>query len=142
MAVVYGNPSPLPSAVVTNTKDSGPGSLRAALYFAFDKSTDIPPVPTTVSFQIPTSDPGFASNVFTIKPTYLMVAPGSGTTIDGATQTTFTGNTNTKGPEIVLNGAQVIAQSLFAQGFLVLDSNCVINSLVINGFNLQGILLR
>jgi len=140
MATVYGNASPLPSAVVTNTKDSGPGSLRAALYYAFDKSTDVPPVPTTISFQIPTSDPGFASNVFTIKPTYLMVAPGSGTTIDGATQTAFTGDTNNKGPEIVLNGSQVIAQNVFAQGFLILDSNCVINSLVINGFNLQGIL--
>ena len=39
MALVYGNPSPLPSAVVTNTNDSGSGSLRAALYYAFDKST-------------------------------------------------------------------------------------------------------
>src|SRR5437016_3359526 len=58
MALVYGNPSPLPSAVVTNTHDSGSGSLRAALYYAFDKSTDQPPVPTTVVFNIPTSDPG------------------------------------------------------------------------------------
>jgi hypothetical protein len=140
MAVVYGNPAVPASAIVTNTKDSGPGSLRAAIYYAFDRSTDVPPVPTTVSFQIPTSDPGFSSNVFTIKPTYLMVAPGSGTTIDGATQTAFTGNTNTKGPEVVLNGSQIIVQNLFAQGFLILDSNCLINSLVINGFNLQGIL--
>jgi len=141
MATVYGNPAALPSAVVTNTKDSGPGSLRTALYYAFDQSTLIPPVPTTVSFHIPTSDPGFANNVFTIQPTYLMVAPGSGTTIDGATQTAFTGNTNTKGPEVVLNGAQIVTQGLFAPGFLILDSNCVINSLVINGFNTQGILL-
>jgi hypothetical protein len=44
-----------------------------------------------------------------------MVAPGSGTTIDGATQTAFTGDTNNKGPEIVLNGSQVIAQNVFAQ---------------------------
>ncbi len=141
MALVYGNPAVAPSALVTNTKDSGPGSLRAALYYAFDRSTDIPPVPTTVSFHIPTSDPGFANNVFTIKPTYLMVSPGSGTTVDGATQTAFTGNTNTKGPEVVLNGSQIAVQNLFAQGFLILDSNIVINSLVINGFDTQGILL-
>jgi Astacin (Peptidase family M12A) len=141
MAVVYGNPGVAPSALVTNTKDSGAGSLRAALYYAFDKATDIPPVPTTVAFQIPTSDPGFANNVFTIMPTYLLVAPGAGTTIDGATQTAFTGNTNTKGPEVVLNGSQLPAQNIYAQGLLILDSNCVINSLVINGFNLQGILL-
>ena len=38
MAAVYGNPSPAPSAVVTNTNDSGPGSLRAAIYYAFDQS--------------------------------------------------------------------------------------------------------
>ena len=116
MALVYGNPSPLPSAVVTNTKDSGSGSLRAALYYAFDKSTDIPPVPTTVVFNIPTSDPGFANNVFTIKPTYLLVAPGAGTTIDGSTQTAFTGNTNPNGPEVVLDGSQITVQNLFAAG--------------------------
>src|SRR5262249_13864698 len=69
-----------------------------------------------------------------------MVAPGSGTTVDGATQTAFTGNTNTKGPEVVLNGSQAAVQSLFYPGFLILDSNIVINSLVINGFNTQGIL--
>src|SRR5207237_9922361 len=57
MAVVYGNPTPLPSATVTNTQDSGSGSLRAALYYAFDQSTNSPPVPTTVIFHIPTSDP-------------------------------------------------------------------------------------
>ena len=141
MAVIYGNPALLPSAVVTNTNDSGPGSLRAAVYYAFDRSTDMPPVPTTVAFQIPTSDPGFAGNVFTIKPTYLMVAPGTGTTIDGSTQTAFTGDTNKKGPEVVLNGSQIAVQSLFAPGLLLLNANCTIKSLVINGFNQQGIFI-
>jgi hypothetical protein len=141
MALVYGNPSPLPSAVVTNTNDSGSGSLRAALYFAFDKSTDIPPVPTTVVFNIPTSDPGFANNVFTVKPTYLLVAPGAGTTIDGATQTAFTGNTNTKGPEVVLDGSQITVQNLFAPGLYLIEANCTVKNLVINNFNQQGILI-
>ena len=142
MAVVYGNPGLLPSAIVTNTKDSGPGSLRAALYYAFDKSTDVPPVPTAISFQIPTSDPGFASNVFTIQPTYLLVAPGAGTAVDGATQTAFTGDTNTSGPEIVLSGSQLPGQNLFAQGFDLREANCVLKNLVINGFNLQGVLIE
>ena len=141
MALVYGNPSPLPSAIVTNTNDSGSGSLRAALYYAFDKSTDIPPVPTTVVFNIPTSDPGFANNVFTIKPTYLLVAPGAGTTIDGSTQTTFTGNTNPAGPEVVLDGSQITVQNLFAPGLYLIEANCTVKNLVINNFNQQGILI-
>ena len=142
MALVYGNPSPLPTAVVTNTHDSGSGSLRAALYYAFDKSTDQPPVPTTVVFHIPTSDPGFANTVFTIKPTYLMVAPGAGTTIDGSTQTAFTGDTNPYGPEVVLDGSQIAVQNLFAPGFDLRDANCKVKNLVISGFNTQGVLIE
>lgn len=142
MALVYGNPSPLPSAIVTNTNDSGSGSLRAALYYAFDKSTDIPPVPTTVVFHIPTSDPGFANNVFTIKPTYLMVAPGAGTTIDGSTQTAFTGNTNPSGPEVVLDGSQIAVQNLFAAGLDLREANCKVKNLVIGSFNTQGVLIE
>ena len=143
MAEVYGNPTSLPSATVTNTKDSGSGSLRTAIYYAFDRSTDAVPVPTAVTFNIPTSDPGFAGGVFTIKPTYLLVAPGTGTTIDGATQTMFTGDTNTSGPEIVLDGSTFAAQNLGfgAAGLQVHDANCTIKNLVINGFPFQGIVM-
>ncbi|MEY2526915.1 MAG: large repetitive protein, partial [Verrucomicrobiota bacterium] len=145
MAVIYGNPTVLPSAVVTNTKDGGSGSLRTAIYFAFDKSTDAPPVPTTVTFHIPTSDPNYnaGTGVFTIRPTFLMVAPGAGTTIDGSTQTVFSGDTNTSGPEIVIDGSQVGAQNLglSASGFYLHEMNCTVENLVINGFNQQGIAL-
>ena len=116
--------------------------MRAAVYYAFDKSTDIPPVPTTVVFNIPTSDPGFANNVFTIKPTYLMVAPGAGTTIDGSTQTAFTGNTNPSGPEVVLDGSQITVQNLFAAGLDLREANCTVKNLVIGSFNQQGILIE
>jgi len=143
MALVYGNPVPLPSAVVTNTNDGGSGSLRSALYYAYDKSTDIPPMPTTVSFQIPTSDPGFTGSVFTIKPTYFMVAPGAGTTIDGSTQTAFTGNTNPSGPEVVLDGSLILAADFFfAPGLDLREANCVVKNLVINNFNEEGILIE
>ena len=52
MAVIYGA-GPTLTNVVTNTQDSGPGSLRAALYYAYDNPS------TTVKFNIPISDPGF-----------------------------------------------------------------------------------
>jgi hypothetical protein len=143
MAQIYGNPSASPSALVTNTKDGGPGSLRTAIYYAFDKSTDAPPVPTTVTFHIPTSDPNYnaASGVFTIKPTFILTAPGAGTTIDGSTQTSFTGDTNPNGPEIVTDGSQIALEnlSLLAPGLLLREANCTIKNLVINGFNQEGI---
>jgi hypothetical protein len=146
MAVVYGNPTPLPSAVVTNTSDSGSGSLRAALYYAFDQSTNVPPVPTTVVFNIPTSDPGFSSsnNTFTIQPTYMLVAPGAGTTIDGTTETPFDHKNNPLGPEIVLDGTQIAAQNLgiFASGLDLREANCKVKNLVIGNFNTQGILIE
>ncbi|MGZ4985305.1 MAG: M12 family metallopeptidase, partial [Limisphaerales bacterium] len=146
MAGIYGNPAVAPSATVTNTKDSGSGSLRAALYYAFDRSTDAVPTPTTVTFHIPTSDPNYnaSTGVFTIRPTYLLVAPGAGTTIDGTTQTSFTGDTNTSGPEILLDGSQIAAQNLnlFASGIYLHDPNCRIKNLIINGFNQNGIVLE
>ena len=88
IAAIYGNPSTQPSAVVTNTNDSGSGSLRTAIYYAFDRSTDAVPTPTTITFNIPTSDPNYDSGTgtFHIKPTYYEVALGNGTTIDGSSQ--------------------------------------------------------
>lgn len=143
MAEVYGNPTLLPSPLVTNTNDSGPGSLRTAIYYAFDRSTDAPPVPTAVTFHIPTTDLNYnvSTGVFSIKPTYEITAPGSGTTIDGATQTAFTGNTNTSGPEIMLDGSQLTASNLglLAAGVVLRDTNCTIRNLIINGFNADGI---
>jgi hypothetical protein len=75
-----------------------------------------------IGFNIPTSDPGFNGTVFTIKPQ----TPGAvyltdnGTIIDGTTQTSYSGDTNPLGPEIVLDCSQTgsgsgveIAQSSF-----------------------------
>jgi hypothetical protein len=146
MALVYGNPATLPGAVVTNTNDSGPGSLRTAVYFAFDKSTDAPPVPTTVTFHIPgVAGPNvnFSGGVFTIQTTHYMTAPGDGTTIDGTTQTTFTGDTNPNGPEIVLNGSvQALYETIggtFGPCFILRQANCTVKGFVIQGYDQQGI---
>src|SRR6185312_7021144 len=94
MAAMYGNPSPLPGATVTNTKDSGPGSLRTSIYYAFDRSTDASPVAITITFSIPTNDPGYnnSTGLWTIMPTFAMPAMGNGTTINGNAQIVLDGS--------------------------------------------------
>ena len=66
------------------------------MYYALDHPG------TTVTFNIPTSDPGFAGGVFTIQPTDNFPGLMRATVLDGSTQP---GNSNPNGPEIVLNGA-------------------------------------
>ncbi|MCA1733894.1 MAG: right-handed parallel beta-helix repeat-containing protein, partial [Acidobacteria bacterium] len=62
-------------------------------------------------------------------------------TIDGASQTAFSGDTNLAGPEIVINGEQLnaLAHGLVVDGSLSSVTKCVINDLVIQGFPGDGI---
>lgn len=74
---------------VAHTNDSGPGSLRQAIA---DASAN-PATADTIVFNIPASDPGFNGSTFTIQPlSELPVLRAA--TIDGTTQTAFTGDTN------------------------------------------------
>ncbi len=147
MAAVYGNPSVAPGAIVTNTNDSGPGSMRAAIYYAFDQSPSsspapVTPTPTTVAFHIPNTDPNFSGGVYTIKPTNLMTSPGAGTTIDATTQTTFGGDTNPNGPEVVLDGttqATYEFAGIFGPAFILREANCAVKGFVIHSYDEQGI---
>jgi hypothetical protein len=117
---------------VSNVSDSGPGSLRAAIDAANQNLG-----PDTIVFNIPTSNPGFDGSVFTIQPlSALSPLTDANTTIDGATQTAFTGDTNPSGPEVVLNGSQV---GFVGGGLIINSSGNIINSLVVNGFNNTGI---
>ena len=119
--------------VVTNTADSGPGSLRQAILYADANDS----VPETISFNIPTTDPGFANGVFTIQPHSDLPILLDNITIDGTTQTKFTGDTNPLGPEVVLNG------SLDSNGSgLRLDDNNTVEGLVIDGFSGDGVSLN
>ncbi|MCD8535958.1 MAG: DUF11 domain-containing protein [Verrucomicrobia bacterium] len=70
-------------AMVTNTSDSGPGSLREALSFA-----RINPGPDTITFNIPTSDTGYdpAEGVWTISPQSPMPILNHPVVIDGLSQ--------------------------------------------------------
>src|SRR5205085_8771705 len=94
----------------------------------------------TISFNIPTSDAGFAGGVFTIHPLTGEYALSSGaTTIDGTSQTSFTGDTNTAGPEVVVDGSLNNCGPFSCNGFTVNSPNNTIRSLVINHFTAHGI---
>ena len=143
LVFVYSTGSSASDIVVTTTSDASdfggaqqvadlPGpdglvSLREAIIAANGT-----PGPQVVGFNIPTSDTGFDGTAFTIRPlSNLTSLDGGGTTIDGATQTAFTGNTNPVGPEVVLSGSLI---SSGADGIPIHSADNVIHSLVINGF--------
>ena len=86
LAYLYGPPAVPLTNIVTTTADVGPGSLRAAIYYA----TDHPG--TTIRFNIPTNDPGYSNGVFNIHLTgHLPPLVANGTVIDGSTQPGFHG---------------------------------------------------
>lgn len=87
---------------VTNTNDSGTGSLRQAI-----SDANAYPGSHTIAFNIPQSDPNYisAQGVWKITPqSKLPFIMKSNLMIDGTTQTTNRGNTNPDGPEILLDG--------------------------------------
>jgi hypothetical protein len=130
MAAVYG-PGPVITNLVTNTRDSGPGSLRAALYYAFDHPG------ATITFNLPVTDPGFSNNVFNILPTYAEPGLWNNTTLDAGTQPT---HTNPNGPQVLLNGALAWPLDTFPSGLRFRSTNSVARAFVINNFPESGVL--
>jgi hypothetical protein len=113
---------------VTNTADSGPGSLRQALTNAYTPAASI-----LINFDIGTGDAGYNSTtgVWTITPlSTLPYIINSNVIIDGTTQTTTHGNTNPNGPEIMLFGNGTIDYGLF----IFNSSNCIISGFIISKF--------
>ena len=123
------------SSVVSNTNDSGLGSLRSALDFANSKPG------TTISFRIPPSDAGFKNGVWQIRLRQpLPPITAARTIIDGNTQTSAASNTNRRGPEILLDGSALPTSSgVGADGLQIRSFGCGIRGLIISGFGGSGV---
>jgi hypothetical protein len=112
----------LGNRLVTNTNDSGPGSLRQAIV-----ETNTNPDPETISFRIGTG-------VQTVAPTAALPTITNSVTIDGTTQPGFVDK-----PLIVLSGASIPS----ANGVTITAGSSTVRSLVVNGFTTGvGIMLQ
>ena len=133
---------------VTNTLDSGAGSLRQAILDAYGASDSV-----SIEFQVPTTDPGFVDvdsslpggdpgpDVFVIKPSSALPAisnPYYGISINGRSQATFGGDTNVFGPEIVLDGSQAGS----ANGIQIVSNSNELFGLNIQRFGSVGVLVH
>jgi hypothetical protein len=104
---------------VTNTNDSGPGSLRQAILTA-----NATPGLDTIVFNV-------GSGVQTIKPTSALPPVTDAVIIDGTTQPGYSGK-----PIIVLDGSLAGAG---ANGLTITAGNSTVRGLVINNFSGNGI---
>jgi hypothetical protein len=119
---------------VTNTDDSGPGSLRQAILDAnANAGAD------TISFNIP------GSGVQTITPTSALPAITDPVVIDGYTQPGSSPNTLADGDDAVLlvelSGSNLNGGATLHPGIPIRASNCTVRGLVINRFPGDGIFL-
>lgn len=138
---MYG-PSPTPlitqvdnTLVVENTNDCGPGSLRAAIYKAWDTATAETPV--TITFNIPVGQR--VGGVYPIILSGTMTRPGPYTTIDGTTQPANAGDST--GPRIVLDPTQATSFAI-RDGLRLTDNNCTVKGLIIRSFPNSGIIIE
>jgi hypothetical protein len=113
--------APVATFTVTNTNDSGPGSLRQAILDANNNAGA-----DTIAFNIP----GTAG---TITPASPLPTITDAVTIDGTTQPGFAGS-----PLIELNGSAAGS----ANGLTITAGNSVARGLVINRFSSDGVLIR
>ncbi|HEX7576840.1 MAG TPA: M12 family metallopeptidase, partial [Verrucomicrobiae bacterium] len=130
---LYGAPAVPLTNIVTTTADSGPGSLRAAMYYVADHPGAI------VRFNLPTNDPGYSNGVFTIRLTgHLPVLATDGMVMDGSTQPGFTSQ-----PLIVVDGSQIIPETFTSNsGLLIYSANNQIKDISFQGFNWNGLTLE
>jgi len=131
LAYLYGPPTVPLTNVVTTTADVGPGSLRAALYYA----TDHPG--STIRFAIPPTDAGQSNGVFTIHLTgHLPPLVANGLVLDGSTQPGFTNQ-----PVIVVDASQIIPETFTSDTVLIYSSSNQLKNLAFTGFDWNGVTL-
>ena len=120
---------------VTNTADSGLGSLRQAILDANGTMGA-----DTISFNIPATDANCdaTTHVCTITPATVLPMITDTLTIDGYTQPNTSANTLAAGDNavirIVVNGATVEAGQGLLAGLEIAASNCTVRGLAINTF--------
>ena len=131
LAHLYGPPLVPLTNVVTTTADVGPGSLRAAIYYATDHPGSV------VKFNIPVSDAGYSNGVFNIHLTgHLPPLVAYGMVIDGSTQPGFTSR-----PIIVVDASQIIPETFTSDTVLVYSSSNQIKNISFSGFDWNGLTL-
>jgi hypothetical protein len=110
---------------VTNTDDSGPGSLRAAII-----SADGVAGTSTINFSIPTSDSNYnsATGQWTISTTSVLPSFTEPITLDATTQTGYDNS-----PLVILSGAS--AGDVSGLDLEAGSAGSVIQGLIINGFS-------
>jgi hypothetical protein len=131
LAYLYGPPTVPLTNVVTTTADFGPGSLRAAIYYATDHPGSV------VKFNIPTGDSGYSNGVFNIHLTgHLPPLVANGMVIDGSTQPGFTGK-----PLIVVDGSQILPETFTSDTVLIYSSSNQLKNISFTGFDWNGLTL-
>ena len=132
LAYLYGPPAVPLTNVVTTTADYGPGSLRAAIYYATDHPGSV------VRFNIPVSDSGYSNGVFNIHLTG-MLPPlvANGMVIDGSTQPGFTSK-----PLVMVDASQIIPDTFTSDTFLIYSSSNQLRNLSFSGFDWNGLTLE
>jgi len=123
--------------IITNTQDSGAGSLGQAFSDAFNGTDTV-----IFNFQIPKTDPGFNadSGFWTIKPASRLSSMYSKHVIlNGMSQSEFIGeDTNPYGPEIEISGESI---SGYADCLSLLWGSLELIHVCINRFSSAGVTL-
>ncbi|WP_091540364.1 choice-of-anchor Q domain-containing protein [Thermoflexibacter ruber] len=129
-----------PQNIVTNTNDSGAGSLRNAMEFAnFNVGLD------TIKFDIPNTDAGYvvSGDYFSIKPISPLPTLTDQVVIDGYSQVGSTSNNLAVGNNAKLRIEVDFSNSSAFFGFALNAPNSVIKGLVINNLaNGYGIIFN